>query len=104
MGVKLVSLVLKEEHRLRVFKNRVLGKIFGPKRDEVIGGWRKVHSEELHNLDSSPSVIRMTKSLRWVGHIECMGVMINAYKILVGKPKRRPVRRSGGRWEDNIKI
>jgi hypothetical protein len=58
------SLTLREEHRLRVFENRVLRRIFGPKRDEVTGGWRKRHNEELHNLYSSPSIIRMIKSRR----------------------------------------
>jgi hypothetical protein len=58
------SLTLREEHRLKVFGNRVLRRIFGPKRDEVTGGWRKLHNEELHNLYSSPSIIRMIKSRR----------------------------------------
>jgi hypothetical protein len=56
------SLIFREDHRLRVFENRVLRRIFGPKRDEVTGGWRKLHNEELHNLYSSPSIIRMIKS------------------------------------------
>jgi hypothetical protein len=62
-------LTLREEHRLRVFENRVLRRIFGPNRDEVTGGWRKLHNEELHNLYSSPSIIRMIKSrrMRWQG-------------------------------------
>jgi hypothetical protein len=74
------SLTLREEHRLRVFENGVLRRMFAPKRDEVMVGWRKLHNEELHNLYSSPSIIRMIKSrrLRWE-----MG--IHAYKILVGK-------------------
>jgi hypothetical protein len=65
------SLTLREEHRLRVFKNRVLRRIFGSKRDEVTGGWRKLHNEELHNLYSSPSIIRMIKSrrMKWEGHV-----------------------------------
>jgi hypothetical protein len=58
----LVSLTLREEHRLRVFENRLLRRIFGPKRDEVTGGWRKLHNEELHNLYASPSIIRIIKS------------------------------------------
>jgi hypothetical protein len=63
---------LRKEHRLRVFENRVLRRIFGPKRDEVTGGWRKLHNEEHHNLYSSPSIIRMIKSsrMRWAGHVE----------------------------------
>jgi hypothetical protein len=69
------SLTLREKHRLRVFENRVLRRIFGPKRDEVTGGWRKLHNEELRNLDSSPSKIRMTKSMsmRWEGNAARMG-------------------------------
>jgi hypothetical protein len=69
-----------------VFENRVLREIFGPKRDEVTGGWRKMHNEELHNLYSSPSIIRMIKSRRmiWAGHVARMGEKRNAYRILVG--------------------
>jgi hypothetical protein len=63
-GCETWSLILREEHRLTVFDNRVLGRIFGTKRDEITGGWRKLHNEELHNLYSSPSVIRMVKSKR----------------------------------------
>jgi hypothetical protein len=64
------SLTLREEHKLRIFENRVLRRIIGPKRDEVTGGWRKLHNEELHNLYSSPNTIRMLKSrrVRWAGH------------------------------------
>jgi hypothetical protein len=69
------SLTLREEHRLRVFENRVLRGIFGPKRDEVTGEWRKLHNEELHDLHSSPSIIRIIKSrrMRWAGHVARMG-------------------------------
>jgi hypothetical protein len=78
-----------------VLENRVLRRIFGRKRDEVTGGWRKLHNEELHNLYSSPSIIRMIKSRR----------MKWACRILVGKPEgRRPLGRSRRRWEDNIKM
>jgi hypothetical protein len=65
------SLTLREEHRLRVFENKMLSKIFGPKRDEVTGGWRKLNNEELRDLYSSPSIIRIIKSrrIRWVGHV-----------------------------------
>jgi hypothetical protein len=64
-----------EEHGLRVFENRVLRRIFGPKRDEETGGWRKLHNEVLHNLYSSPSIIRMVKSrrMRWTGYVARMG-------------------------------
>jgi hypothetical protein len=74
-GCETWSLTLREEHRLRVFENRVLRRIFGPKRDEETGGWRKLHNEELHNLYSSPSVIRMIKSrrMRWAGHVARIG-------------------------------
>jgi hypothetical protein len=70
-GCETGSLTLREEHRLRVFENRVLRRIFGPKRDEVTGDWRKLHNEELHMLYSSPSIIRMIKSrrMRWAGHV-----------------------------------
>jgi hypothetical protein len=81
----------------------VLRRIFGPKRDEVIGGWRKRHNEKLHNLCSSPSKIRMIKSrrMRWAGRVACMGEKRNAYRILVGKPEgKRPLGRSRRRWED----
>jgi hypothetical protein len=69
--------------RLRVFENRVLRRISGPKRDEVAGGWRKLHNEELHNLYSSPSVIRMIKSrrMRWAGHVAQVGGMRNTHKL-----------------------
>jgi hypothetical protein len=60
-GSETSSLTLREEHRLRVFENRVLRRISGPKRDEIIGGWRKLHNEELHNLYGSPTIIRMIK-------------------------------------------
>jgi hypothetical protein len=63
-GCETSSLTLREEHRLRVFENRVLRRIFGPKRDEVTGGWRKLHNEELHGLYSSPSIIRVMKTRR----------------------------------------
>jgi hypothetical protein len=71
MGVKLGSPILREEHRLSVFDNRVLRKIFGPKLDEVIGEWRKLHSEELHTSYSSSNIIRQIKSrrMRWAGHV-----------------------------------
>jgi hypothetical protein len=88
-----------------VFENRVLRRIFGPKRDEVTGGWRKLHDEELHGLFSSPSIVRVIKSrrMRWAGHVACMVEVRNAYSILVGKPEgRRPLGRPRHKWEDNI--
>jgi hypothetical protein len=72
-----------------VFENRVLRRIFGPKRDEVTGEWRKLHNEELRDLYSSPSIIRIIKSwrMRWAGHVARMGEKRNAYRLLVGKPE-----------------
>jgi hypothetical protein len=83
----LVSLTLREEHRLRVFENRVLRRIFGLKRDGVTGEWRKLHNKELRDLYSSPSIIRIIKSrsMRWAGHVARMGEKRNAYRLLVGK-------------------
>jgi hypothetical protein len=101
------SLILRDEHRLRVFENRVLRRIFGPKRDEVTGGWRKLHNEELHNLFSLPCIIRMIRSrrMRWLRHVARMEAKRNAYRIFVGKPERkRPLGRSGRRWVDYIKV
>jgi hypothetical protein len=74
-GCETWSLTLREDHRLRVFENRVLRRIFGPKRDEVTGEWRKLHNKELHDLYSSPSIIRIIKSrrMRWAGHVSRMG-------------------------------
>jgi hypothetical protein len=86
MGVKL-GLTSREEHRLRMFENRMLRRIFGPKRDEVTGGWRKLQNEELHGLYSSPSNIRVLKArrMRWAGHVARMGEVRVAYNILVGE-------------------
>jgi hypothetical protein len=80
-GCETWSLTLREEHRLSVFENRVLRRIFGPKRGEVRGGWRKLHNEELHSLYSSPSIIRIINSrrVRWTGHVAQMGEKRNAY-------------------------
>jgi hypothetical protein len=106
-GCETWSLTLREEHRLRVFKNRVLRRIFGPKRGEVTGGWRKLRKEELHNLYSSPSIIRMVKSrrMRWSGHVAQMDEKRNAYMILVRKSEgKRPVGRPRSRWVANIKM
>jgi hypothetical protein len=74
---------------LRVFENRVMRRIFGPKRDDITGEWRKLHSEELHNLYSSPDIIREVKSRRmwWAGHVARMGEERKLYKVLVGKAK-----------------
>jgi hypothetical protein len=90
-----------------VFENRVLRRIFGLKRDEVIGGWRKLHNEELHNFYCSPSILRIIRSrrMRWAGHVARMGEKRNAYRILVGKPEgKRPLRRPIWRWEDDVRM
>jgi hypothetical protein len=71
----------------QVFENRLLWRIYGPKREEVAGGWRRLHKEELHNLNASPNIIKVIKSrrMRWVGHVVRMRDMLNAYKTLFGK-------------------
>jgi hypothetical protein len=93
--------------RLRVFENRVLRKVFGQKRDEVKGEWRKLHNEELRDLYSSPSIIRIIKSkkIRWAGHVARMGEKRNAYVLLVGKPEGKgPLGRPRSRCVDNIRM
>jgi hypothetical protein len=88
------SLTLREEHKLKMFENRVLRRIFGPKRDGVTGRWRKLHNKELHDLYSLPSIIRIIRSrgMRWVGHVAQMGEKGNVYRLLVGKPEgKRPL-------------
>jgi hypothetical protein len=88
-GCKTWSLTLREEHRLRVFENRVLRRIFGPKRDDVTGEWRKLHNEELHNLYSSPDIIRQIKSsrMRWAGPVARMGEERKVCRVLLRKPE-----------------
>jgi hypothetical protein len=106
-GCETWSLILREEHRLRVFENRVLRRIFGPKRDEATGDWRRLHNEELNDLYSSPNIIRVIKSrkMRWAGHVTRMGDKRGADRILVGRPEgRSPLGRPRRRWEDNIKM
>ncbi|KAJ4436489.1 hypothetical protein ANN_16520 [Periplaneta americana] len=106
-GCETWTLTLREEQRLRVFENKVLRKIFGAKRDEVTGEWRKLHNAELHALYSSPDIIRNIKSrrLRWAGHVARMGESRNAYRVLVGGAAgKRPLGRPRRRWEDNIKM
>jgi hypothetical protein len=90
------SLTVREEHKLRVFENRVLRRIFEPKRDGVTEGWTKLHNEELHNLYYSPNIIRIIKSrrMRGAGHVARMGKKRNVYRLLVGKPQvKRPLGR-----------
>jgi hypothetical protein len=106
-GCETWSLTVREEHKLRVFENRVLRRIFGPKRDRVMGGWRKLHNEELHDLYCSPSIIRIIKSrrMRWTGHVALMGEKRNVYRLLVGKQEgKRSLGRSRRGWIDKIKI
>jgi hypothetical protein len=96
-GCETWSLTLKEEQRLRAFQNRVLRRLFGPKRDEVTGEWRRLHNEELIDLYSSPNIIRVNKSrrMRWTGHVARMGEKRGAYRIFVGRPEgRRPLGRT----------
>ena len=105
-GCETWSLTLREERRLRVFKNRVL-RIFGPKRDDVTGEWRKLHNEELNDLYSSPNIVRVIKSrrMKWAGHVARMGERRGVYRVLVGKHEGKgPLGRPKRRWEDNIKM
>ena len=106
-GCETWLLILREEHRLRVFENRVLRRIFGPKRDGVTGEWRKLHNEELNDLYSSPNIVWVIKSrrMRWAGHVARMEEGRVVHKLLVAKPEgKRPVGRPRRRWEDNIKM
>jgi len=98
---------LREERRLRVSENRVLSRIFGPRRDEVIREWRKLHNEELNDLYSSPAIVRVIKSrrMRWAGHVTRMGERRGVFRVLVWKPEgKRSLGRPRRRWEDNIKF
>ena len=98
---------MREEHRLRVFENKVLRKIFGAENDKITGEWRKLHNTELHALYSSPNIIRTLKSrrLRLAGHVARMEKSRNAYRVLVGKSEgKRLLGRARRRWEDNIKM
>ncbi|KAJ4435446.1 hypothetical protein ANN_18061 [Periplaneta americana] len=106
-GCETWTLTLRQEHRLRVFENKVLRKIFGAKRDEVTGEWRKLNNTELHALYSSPDIIRNIKfrRLRWAGHVARIGESRNAYRVLVGGSEgKRPLGRPRRRWDDNIKM
>jgi hypothetical protein len=102
MGVKLDRSQLREEYRPRVFENRVLRRIFGPKREEVTGEWRRPHNKELHTLYFSQNIILLVKSriLRWAGHVVRMEKRRDAYRVLVGRPPG--ILRH--RWEDSIKM
>jgi len=106
-GCETWSLTLREERRLRVFENRVLRRVFEPKRDEVTGEWRKLHNEELSDLYSLPNIVRVVKSrrMRWAGHVARIGQGREVHRVLVGKPEgKRPLGRPRRRCEDNIKM
>jgi hypothetical protein len=99
-GCETWSLTSGEEHRLRVFENRMLRKIFGPKREED-GSWRKSYNDELHDLYSSPNIVRVIKSrrMRLAAHVARMGEERGAYRLLVGRPEgKRPLGRPRRRW------
>jgi len=92
---------------MRVFENRVLKRLFGPKRDEITMEWKNLHNKELNDLYSSPNIVRVIKSrrMRWEGHVARMGERRSVYRILVGKPEgKRPRGRLRRRWEDDIKM
>jgi hypothetical protein len=98
---------LREERRLIVFENRVLRGVFGAKRNEVTGDWRKLHNEELNDLYSLPNIVWVVQSrrMRWAGHVARMGEERGVYRVLVGKPEgKRPLGRPRRRCEDNIKM
>ena len=103
IGCETLLLTLREEHRLRVSENRVLRRIFGPKRDEVTGEWRKLHNEELNELYSSPNIVREINSRRkrWAGHVARMVEGRGMYRVLVGKHEgKRPMGRPRHRWDE----
>jgi hypothetical protein len=94
-------LTWREDHRLRASENRVLRKIFRPKREKD-GSWRKLHNDEFHSLYSSPNIVRR---MRWAGHVARMKEGGGIYRVLVGRPKgKRPLGIPRRRWEDNIKM
>jgi hypothetical protein len=106
-GCETWSLTLRKERKLRVFENILLRGIFGPRRDEVTGEWRRLHNEELNDLYCSPNIVRVIKlrRMRWAGHVARMGEERGVYGVLVGKPEgKRPLGRPRRRWVDNIRL
>ena len=106
-GCETWSLILREDRRLRVFDNRVLRGILGPKRDEITGEWRKLYNEELNDLYCSPNVVQVINSrrMRWAGHVARIGVRRGVYRVLVGKLEgKRPLGKPKRRGKDNIKM
>jgi len=105
-GCETWLLILREERKLRVFEIVVLRRIFGPRRDEVTGKWRRLHNKELNDLYSSPNIVQVIKSrrMRWAGHVAHMGAERGVYRVLVGKLKgKKPLGRPRRRWTDNIR-
>jgi hypothetical protein len=106
-GCEAWSLTAREERKLRLFENMLLRRIFGPRRNEVKGEWRRMHNEELNGLHSSPNIVRVIKSrrMRWAGHVARMGEERGAYRVLVGKPEgKTPLGRPRRRWVDNMRM
>jgi hypothetical protein len=97
--------MLREDHRLRVPENGAIRRMFGYKKEEVAGGWRTLHNEELHYLHVSPNIMWMIKSRIWAVNVARNGEMRNEYNIFVGKREgKRPLRRHTHRWGDNIRM
>jgi hypothetical protein len=106
-GCETWSLTLRDERRLRVFEKRLLRRLFGPKKNEVTGDWKKLHSEEFSDLYSLPNIVRVVKSkrMRWAVHVALIGEGRGVYRVLVGKPDgRRPLGRPRSRWGNKIKM
>jgi len=106
-GCETWSLTLQDKRKLRLMENMVLRRIFGPRRDEVKGEWRRLHNEELNDLYCSPNIVRVIKSrrMKWAGHVACMGEERGVYRVLVGKAEgKRPLGRPRRRCVYNIRM
>jgi len=106
-GCETWSLTLREERKLRVLENMMLRRIFGPRRDEVMGEWRRLRNEELNDMYSSTNIVRLTESrrMRWAGNVARMGEESGVYRVLLGEPEgRRPLGRPRRRCVDNIRM